>query len=158
MKRQIIVLGLLIVAVCVISLIPFRGTEGFEKDEEEGFKEEEDPETEGFEEHLDGNASVSGTTVSNQAQTLPTTPIESNADFMTTVNNALSSPANESKDKTAIYNVQTRISGLTSQNAKTLLSEISNPTNLSKPRTFLQYMNWFGSKCPITSDTCTGLQ
>jgi hypothetical protein len=139
MKQQVVVLGLLIIAVCVVSMIPFRGfSEGFDAPA----------------------AAATPTTATAQpaAASLPTTAISSNADFITAVNQALGSAANPAADKAAIQNLQSRIAGLTSRNSQTLLSEMGNPNNLSNPRAFLQYLNWFGSACPITSDTCSGSQ
>lgn len=142
MKQQVVVLGLLIIAVCVVSMIPFRG----------------------FSEGFDATAAATPATATAAATTqpaaasLPTTAISSNADFITAVNQALGSAANPAADKAAIQNLQSRIAGLTSRNSQTLLSEMGNPNNLSNPRAFLQYLNWFGSACPITSDTCSGSQ
>lgn len=141
MKRQVVVLGLFIIAVCVVSLIPFSNQK------HEGF---------------DANANVSSVSASNQpdasAAQLPTTPITSNEDFMTAVNQALNAQVNPTADKSAIQNIQTRISGLSSRNANTILGEIGNPNNTSNPRAFLKYLNWFASNCPINSDTCAGAQ
>lgn len=143
MKRQIVALGLLIIAVCVISMIPFSVTS-----------------YEGLEQQSQQSKTDNSSKQSQQSQekpSLPTTPIASNSDFIAAVNQALSSAANPESDKAAIQNMQTRIAELTSQNSKKILGEMSNPNNLSNPRKFLEYLNWFGSVCPITSDTCSGV-
>jgi hypothetical protein len=85
------------------------------------------------------------------------TRITSNKEYLDETVNALSSTPNPTNDKLAIYKIQSLISSIKSQNAATLLGEIGNPNNLTDPRLFLQYMNWFGSNCPIDSDMCTGL-
>lgn len=136
MKRQVVVLGVFIIAVCVVSMIPFSGTnfEGFDGPAQPPADASQQP----------------------QPPQLPTTPITSNSDFITAVNQALGSAANPTADKAVIQNLQSRIAGLTSQNAVKLLGEMGNPNSASNPREFLQYLNWYGSACPITSDTCSG--
>jgi hypothetical protein len=83
--------------------------------------------------------------------------IGSNSDYLSIVNSALAKTSDPLADKLAIYDVQGKISSLNTQNSATLLGEIGNPNNLINPRLFLQYMNWFGSNCPVDSDTCPGL-
>jgi len=83
--------------------------------------------------------------------------VSSNKDFLNAVIQALSSSPDPSADKVKIYSIQGMISSLNTQNSATLLGEIGNPNNLNDPRLFLQYMNWFGSNCPIDSNNCTGL-
>jgi len=143
MKNKIVHLGLLLIVVIMISMMA-----PFSRLRNEGF---------------DGSDSTSNQDATSPTQTahataspLPTTPITENSDFISAVNTALNSPANNDTDKAAIQNIQSRISGLSSTNAKTLLGEIGNPANLSNPRVFLQYMNWFSSSCPIDSSTCSG--
>ena len=84
-------------------------------------------------------------------------PIKYNSSYLNSVIDALSKSPDPATDKVAIYKIQGIISSLKTQNAATLLGEIGNPNNLTDPRLFLHYMNWFGSNCPIDSDTCSGL-
>jgi len=84
-------------------------------------------------------------------------PIKNNSSFLNSVIDALSKSPDPATDKVAIYKIQGTVSSLKTQNAATLLGEIGNPNNLTDPRLFLHYMNWFGSNCPIDSDTCSGL-
>lgn len=141
MKKKIVYLGLFLIAVCAVSiLIPFSRMKS------EGFDDQQQT----------ADATATETTQPAEPEPLPTTPITTNADFIAAVNKALSAPANQATDKAVIQNLQTRISGLSSQNARTILGEMGNPNNLQNPRTFLQYMNWFSSNCPIESDTCYG--
>ena len=106
------------------------------------------------------------TTTTPQATTTPSattkqittlTKITNNQEYLDTVIASLSTEPNPTNDKITIYKIQGMISSIKSQNAATLLGEIGNPNNLTDPRLFLQYMNWFGSNCPIDSDVCTGL-
>ena len=139
--HQMLVLGLLLIAVCFISLIPFSNmTKGAAT-----YKNYEGLETK----------TDSSKTTDTKLQ-LPTS-IANNKDFIQSVNYYISTTPSPSSDKVAIYDIQGKLSGMKSKNAVTLLGEIGTPTNLNNPRTFLQYMNWFGSVCPIDSDTCQGL-
>jgi hypothetical protein len=79
---------------------------------------------------------------------------KTNSIFLDAVSSALSAQPDQSKDKVVIYKIQGLISSLKTKNAAVLLGEIGNPNNLTDPRLFLQYMNWFGSNCPIDSDVC----
>lgn len=107
--------------------------------------------------HSEGNVAPATSTVSNTATTTPavpnkelnTAPITKNSEFIKEVNSALSGIPNPTSDLAIIYNLQNRISGLDTTNAKTLLSEIGNPNNMQDPRRFLQYMNWYASSYPI---------
>jgi hypothetical protein len=101
--------------------------------------------------------SIPTTTTPQATTTKPFTKITNNKEYLDATVNALSSDPNPTNDKIAIYKIQGLISSIKSQNAATLLGEIGNPNNLTDPRLFLQYMNWFGSNCPIDSDVCTGL-
>jgi hypothetical protein len=143
---QVIVLSTFILAVCFISLIPFSQSEGYSTMEALT--------------STSGNTASSSATVTQQTTVKTETPatIQSNTDFLTAVNNALSASPDVAKDKISIYNLQGKISSLKSKNSATLLGEIGNPNNLNNPRLFLKYMNWFGSNCPIDSDACPGLQ
>jgi hypothetical protein len=152
--KEILILGLFIIAVCAISLIPFSRI----LSEGEGFKEYNTsgnvttpPITTGGKFAL--NTSAAPTT---NAQDLPL-QIKTNSDFIKSVITAISKSPNQHNDKIAIFNIQGMISSLKTQNSATLLGEMSNPNNLTDPRFFLQYMNWFASHCPIDSDDCTGL-
>lgn len=88
--------------------------------------------------------------------TNPTIIIHSNLDFMNAVNARLSVSPDFEKDRTAIYNIQTGLTNIQSKNAATMLGEIGDNQNIRNPRLFLQYMNWFGSNCPVDSDNCPG--
>lgn len=157
-KQQIMVLGAFILAVCVVALIPFSGdvakpTEGMSVDSLFGVKEGN---TSGK-----GNVSVNNNKSPNaNTNVIVNTNIQkigSNSDYLSIVNSALAKKSDPLADKLAIYDVQGKISSLNTQNSATLLGEIGNPNNLINPRLFLQYMNWFGSNCPVDSDTCPGL-
>ena len=164
--REIMILGLFIIAVCVVSLIPFsnsflEGATGHH----------------GHHGHH-GNIKItptetisSGNTITGNVTTAPaaTTPssnliiknfpisITTNVDFINAVIYVMAQPQQPQNDKISVYNIQGLISHFNTQNAATLLGEMSNPNNLKDPRLFLQYMNWFASHCPLDSDTCTGL-
>ena len=163
--REIIIMVLFIVAVCVISLIPFSNSK-IVHDVNQTFN------LETFNGNTSANIGGNMTSGNTSVTTLPmvtTLPIAttavptfpdtilSNADFISAVINALSKPANPSNDKLAIYKIQGLISPLKKQNAATMMGEIGNPNNLTDPRLFLHYMNWFGSVCAIDTDTCVGL-
>lgn len=91
-----------------------------------------------------------------RVNTNPTYIIHSNLDFMNAVNARLSVRPDQEKDRTAIYNIQTGLTNIQSKNAATMLGEIGNNNNIRDARLFLQYMNWFGSNCPVDSDKCSG--
>ena len=155
--REILILGLFIIAVCAVSLIPFSNILA------EGFQEGAT--------NMNGN--VSATTVAGNTNVttaaVTTVPkdtlavkkipssIQTNDEFINALIVYLSKPPNNHNDKIAIYNLQGIISSLRTQNVATLLGEMSNPSNLYDPRLFLQYMNWFASHCPVDSSTCSGL-
>jgi len=159
--REILIIGLFIIAVCVVSLISFsnnilpassslqvNGTTVFES----------------MKEGLDGNGNVSSGNITitptppppNVTFNFPIT-INNNVDFITAVVYILAQSPNSTNDKLSIYNLQSLVSPFKTQNAATLLGEISNPNNLTDSRLFLEYMNWFASHCPLDSNTCTGL-
>jgi hypothetical protein len=161
--REILIIGLFIIAVCVVSLISFsnnidgvlpasslqvNGTTVFES----------------MKEGLDGNGNVSSGNITitptppppNVTFNFPIT-INNNVDFITAVVYILAQSPNATNDKLSVYNLQSLVSPFKTQNAATLLGEISNPNNLTDSRLFLEYMNWFASHCPLDSNTCTGL-
>lgn len=163
--REIMILGLFIIAVCVVSLIPFSNSysEGLETT---------NPISTSV--NLNGNtvATSSGNTITGNATTAPaatTTPssnlvinnfpisITTNVDFINAVIYVMAQPQQPQNDKISVYNIQGLISHFNTQNSATLLGEMSNPNNLTDSRLFLQYMNWFASHCPLDSNTCTGL-
>ena len=143
--REILIIGLFIIAVCVVSLIPFSNStlEGVET--------------------ITGNATVEGDTITGNATTPPANNfifnsiITTNIEFINATISILNQPINQQNDKVSIYNIQGLISPFNTQNSATLLSEMANPNNLTDPRLFIQYMNWFASHCPLDSNTCTGL-
>ncbi len=166
--REILIIGLFIIAVCVVSLISFsnntdailpasslqvNGTTFFES----------------MKEGLGGNGNVTsgnGNVTSGNVTISPPPPnvtfnfpitINNNVDFITAVVYILAKKPNATNDKLSVYNLQSLISPFKTQNAATLLGEISNPNNLTDSRLFLEYMNWFASHCPLDSNTCTGL-
>ena len=160
--REILILGLFIIAVCVVSLIPFSNS----------FSEGLETTTPGTT-TIRGNVTtapitttVSGNVTTAPATTSPTTTlnilnmpvsITSNVEFINATIYVLAQPVNQQNDKVSIYNIQSLISPFNTQNSATLLGEMANPNNLSDSRLFLQYMNWFASHCPLDSNTCTGL-
>jgi len=83
--------------------------------------------------------------------------VNTNIEFINAVIYVIAQPIDQYNDKVSVYNLQSLVSPFNSQNSATLLGEMSNPNNLTDPRLFLQYMNWFASHCPLDSDTCTGL-
>jgi hypothetical protein len=157
--REILILGIFIIAVCVISLIPFSNilSEGVN----ESFAGNTSATT------VAGNTNVTTASVTTAAVT--TVPkdtvapqknkdkINNNDDFLNSLIYYLSRPPDRDNDRVAIYNLQALILYIKTQNVSTLLGEISNPSNLNDPRLFLQYMNWFASHCPIDTSTCSGL-
>jgi cytoskeletal protein RodZ len=198
--KEVLTLGLFIIAVCVISLIPFSNSlmnESFV----EGAKSNDDkksttsapttaaPTTAAPTTTTPTTAAPTTTTpivttakpttttptttapIATTAKPTTTTPIattakptatipvaiKTNVDFLNAVSSVLSTNPDKSSDKVLIYKIQGLISSLKSQNSAIILGEIGNPNNLTEPRLFLHYMNWFGSNCPIDSDTCSGL-
>ena len=156
--REIIIIGVFIIVVCVVSLIPFSNNfvnESFEGNTQVGNA------------RVIGNVTVPPTITANityNPTSIPTVNVTSspvviktNTDFLNAVIAALSKKTDKSSDKVSIYTIQGLISSIKSQNAATLLGEIGNPNNLNDPRLFLNYMNWFGSVCPIDSDVCSGI-
>ena len=153
MKTKIaLIMVLFIVAVCVISLIPFSNT--YFKQVNEGFN---------------GNVTISPTTpvVTGNASPSTTTPfkpvekfpvnITNNIELINAVIYIFTNSSDNNSDMLYIQKIQSYISNIKSQNAATLMGEISNPNNLTDTKLFLQYINWFSSHCPLESDTCTGL-
>lgn len=166
--QQIIILGTLILAACVVSFIPFSSdlrfvSEGIESDGEED-ESNELATIEGFYDKDgnyhpgsgNGNAKTTGGGYTNDDYKANGT-IGTNGDYLAAVNSIMGTKTDPAADKLAIYSIQGRISSLNTQNSATLLGEIGNPNNLTNPRLFLQYMNWFGSNCPVDSNTCPGL-
>jgi hypothetical protein len=151
--REILIIGVFIIVVCVISLIPFSNNIVNESFKGNG--------------NVNGNVTVPPTITANitynppgettHVSTVPHVGIKTNSDFLNAVIAALNKPINKSIDKVSIYKIQGLISSIKSQNAATLLGEIGNPNNLNDPRLFLNYMNWFGSVCPIDSNVCSGI-
>ena len=149
--KLVLIMVLFIVAVCVISLIPFSNTHF--KQVNEGFS---------------GNVTVSPTTPIVTGNVSPsTTPpkpvdnfpinITNNIELINAVIYVFTNSSNNKSDMLYIQKIQSYISKIKSQNAATLLGEMSNPNNLTDTKLFLQYINWFASHCPLESDTCTGL-
>jgi hypothetical protein len=144
--KEILIIGLFIITVCIISLIPFSNINA------EGFVEG----------NTSGNVNVTSASVTTvpketiSAEKIPST-IKNNNDFINALIVYLSKLPNRDNDTIAIYKLQGQLSAIKTQNAATLLGEIANPNNLYDPRLFLKYMNWFASHCPIDSNVCTGL-
>ena len=176
--REILIMVLFIIAVCIISLIPFSNvlSEGLEGATTTPVRGATTTPVRGAtttpvrgatttpRNTISGNTTVPKSTTTGNTTPASTTPastlpktIKTNADYLNAVISALSSSPENAKDKLAIYNIQSLVSSLNTQNSATLLGEIGNPNNLSDPRLFLHYMNWFGSNCPIDTDTCKGL-
>jgi len=152
--KEVIMIGIFIVAVCAISVIPFSNNM-FNSSNALNATIHLNKES------FDGNGNVASKTtpISTTAPTKTPMPtvVKTNVDFLNAVISALSQDPDKAKDKVSIYNIQGLISTLKTQNAATLLGEIGNPNNLTDPRLFLQYMNWFGSNCSLDSNTCDGL-
>ena len=166
MKTKIVmIMVLFIVAVCVISLIPFSNmysiqvNEGFNGNIATSLTQTT---------AITGNASpIQTTAITGNASPSTTTPFKPVATFPVNITtnieliNAVIYVFTNSSDKTSdmlyIQKIQSYISNIKSQNAATLMGEISNPINLTDTKLFLQYINWFASHCPLESDTCTGL-
>lgn len=162
--QQAFFLGALIITLCFISFIPFSNVEGMTyKDYYANLNNSTVKQENDIYEYADKKNNSKGNTNASSGSFIDIfkrnykVNVTSNSDFMSALNSALASNPDPALDKVAIYNLQGAISSLSSQNAATLLGEIGNPNNLTNPRLFLQYMNWFCSNCPIYSDTCTGL-
>jgi hypothetical protein len=173
--REILILGLFIIAFCVISLISFSkiSKEGYGANNQFGDTGNGGGSGNGsFSFNISGNTNVTSgntnvttipqlttpfVTTNSPAQTSASPTTNNNTDFINTIIKILSNPPDANSDRVAIYNTQGLVSKLHTQNSATLLGEMSNPNNLTDPRLFLQYMNWFASHCPLDSNTCTGL-
>jgi hypothetical protein len=83
--------------------------------------------------------------------------IESNTDFLNAVTTALMTPPDKTTDMNSIYKLEVQIANIQTENARKLLSEMGNPNVSKKPRSFLQYMNWYGINCPIDSNICVNV-
>ncbi len=175
-SREILIIVAFIIVVCFVSLIPFSNSILSESLNVENMvgNVTSAPTT------IRGNVTSAPTTVAvttpasttirGNVTSVPTsapttvsvtTPapltVKTNTDYLNAVISALSKPIDKSSDRLSIYTIQGLISSIKSQNAATLLGEIGNPNNLNDPRLFLNYMNWFGSVCPIDSNTCSGI-
>lgn len=170
-KTLFVLYSAFIFAVLLVSAMQISQTEGFYnsyKDYNENF-ENASIQSENSNRKISGNTSAIGSTINekhirdsifkSEYGNNPAVPatIQTNGDFLVTVNSVLSAEQDQAKDKVAIYEIQGKISSLKTKNAAILMSEIGNPNNVNNPRVFLQYMNWFGSNCPIDADTCVGL-
>ena len=173
--QEILIIGLFIIAVCVVSLISFSNNMDDVIPAASSFQV--NGTIESMKEGLDdgntisgnGNATSGNTTITTPPPPGPTTTpppnitfnfpitINNNVDFITAVVYILAQSPDTSSDKLSIYNLQSLISPFNTQNAATLLGEMSNPNNLTDPRLFLEYVNWFASHCPLDSNVCTGL-
>jgi hypothetical protein len=83
--------------------------------------------------------------------------VNTNVEFINAIIYVIAQPFDPYNDKLSVYNLQSLVSPFNSQNSATLLGEMSNPNNLTDPRLFLEYINWFASHCPLDSNVCTGL-
>jgi hypothetical protein len=170
MKTKLIILGILVVLLCALSITQFSQKEGYSFSYNDYYSK------------LNYNTIAAGSSKGNVKvygngksmsgnnndpfwkkdvdisiyRDYPAVIVQSNLDFMNAVNARLTSEPNVEKDKKAIYNIQTGLASIHSKNAATLLGEIGDNNNISNPRLFLQYMNWFGSNCPVDSDDCPG--
>ena len=154
--RQVLILLLFIVTICVISLIPFSNmgvnatNEGFDpsdKKEEEKEKEKEKEKEEDTTFILKPN---------NLTFSFPSY-IKNNTDLINAISFVNTTSKDRNTDLLYIQKIHSHISNIKSKNAATLMSELTNPNNLIDTRVFLQYMNWFSSHCPLESDTCAGV-
>ena len=83
--------------------------------------------------------------------------IKSNSDLINAVLFINTNSKNRESDLLYIQKIQSYISNIRTQNAATLMGELTNPNNLIDTKLFLQYINWFSSHCPLESDACSGL-
>lgn len=142
---------------CVISLVLFSGKEGFLTTYDDYYQQ------------LD--TAISATNNNNSYSKMRTSPqqnsaivhdlssdtIESNTDFLNAVTTALMTPPDKTTDMNSIYKLEIQIANIQTENARKLLSEMGNPNVSKKPRSFLQYMNWYGINCPIDSNICVNV-
>ena len=159
--REILLLGLFIIAVCAAAtFIPFSNVSTYYVEGADTISGNINGNNKATPTPTPTSTSTNGiTTAPKKTDSTPQFPltINNNTDFITLIVQILSTSPDKNKDRVAIYNSQGLISKLNTQNAATLLGEMSNPNNLNNPRLFLQYMNWFASHCPLDSNTCTGL-
>ena len=144
-SRRVFAILLFIIAVCVISLIPFSNVYSVYK-------------VEGMD--TNGNVKTPSATTLAPKQTLPATfpeDIKNSQDLLNAILYVNSQPENKHNDLMYIQKIQSKVATTNSQNAATLMEEMSNPNNLTDRRLFLQYMNWFASHCPLDSSECSGL-
>ena len=154
--KKILILGVFIIAVCIVALIPFSNLEGFKEGSTTASATTASATTKPGATTASATTS-SATTASATTKPVTNTTITNNVEFITTVVNIIALPPDNYSDKRSIYQIQGQISKFNTKNSATLLGEMSNPNNLTDSRLFLEYMNWFASHCPLDSDTCTGL-
>ena len=176
--REILILGLIIIAVCVVSLIPFsnsilEGASTIRTTAPVATTIRKKVTTSPVATTIRKKVTTSpvATTISGNVTTSPVvtttsntlsvkgfpTSVTTNVEFLNAIIYVLAQPINQQNDKVSVYNIQGLVSPFNTQNSATLLGEMTNPNNLTDSRLFLQYMNWFASHCPLDSNTCTGL-
>lgn len=181
--NQVIFLGLLILAACLISLMSFSRIEGYSNSYDEYYKKldkaviDADNASGNSNPTYTGNLRAKGSSYNgwdghhkrdNEIYSddinyllagLHTNvePITNNTEFLTAVTSVLKSKPDTTADTAAIYAIETQIAGLHTKNAQTLLSEMGNPNISYNPRAFLTYMNWYGANCPIDSNVCVNV-
>jgi len=184
--NQVIFLGLLIFAVCLISLMPFSTKEGYFNTYDDYYQQLDNltisannkTKTGSVGSIRTGNLNARGSSFDimhkdwthdynnkhyqdeiydvfnglNEQNNQH--PITNNTDFLVAVTKALTENPDQTADMNAIYKIETRLAGLNTKNARNLLSEMGNPNIYRIPRAFLQYMNWYGTNCPVDSNVC----
>lgn len=169
--NQVIFLGLLILAACLISLMSFSRIEGYSNSYDEyyekldkAFIDADNASGKGSSYNgWDGHHKIDNEIYSDDINCLlaglhtNVEPITNNTEFLTAVTSVLKSKPDTTADTAAIYAIETQIAGLHTKNAQTLLSEMGNPNISYNPRAFLTYMNWYGANCPIDSNVCVNV-
>ena len=166
LTNQVIFLGLLILAACLISLMPFSRTEGY-SNTYDAYYQNLNNETKAIVSNT-GSLNAKEPEIKQEPPTklldeLVATNepkkinITNNSDFLRAVTTALTAKPDTTADTAAIYEIQPQIASINTKNAQILLSEMGNPNVSYNPRGFLQYMNWYGANCPIDSNVCVNV-
>jgi hypothetical protein len=156
--QHFIFLAGLLLATCAISLVLFSGKEGFLTTYDDYYQQLDTAII-----ATNNNNSYSKLRSPQQQQNsaivhdFSSDTIESNKDFLNAVTTALMTPPDKTTDMNSIYKLEVQIANIQTENARKLLSEMGNPNVSKKPRSFLQYMNWYGINCPIDSNICVNV-
>lgn len=144
-KKAFFLVGILVIALCAVFIIPFSNMEGFDNKLSDSINATLPVPVKPTVDSSGGNAHVDSATVNNNA------PITDNAELLRVVTAALNGIRDANADQKVIMNIQSRIAGLQTENAKTLVAEMGNPKNVNaeKAGTFLEYIRWYASNYPI---------